>query len=190
MKSFYSYMLRSKPIVSLLFCYLVVLLIGLLQKLFLFSLGRGDVFFYLFNLIKNSLNASDTSFTKVLSYVMFLGSFYGVFIKAFLYVLIVFLYGAVIQFLIHIFIKRPARFSALLSIFFTTTAILYIFIFIPFIGVLLFAVSFVYNVAKELGKINGFSTLWGVVLVIAPKLIFLLIILLTASSLVNIVSLF
>lgn len=190
MRSFYDYMLRSKPIMSLIFCYFVISMVGLLQKLFLFSLGQGDVFYYIFDLVKGGLGANDASFGKLLSYIMFLGSFYGIFIKAFIYVVLLFLYASAVQFLIHLFVKSPARFGNLLSIFFTTTAILYILMFIPIIGAILFIIGFLYNAARETGKSNGFSTLWGVLLLIAPNLIFLFIILTITFSVWNVVSLF
>lgn len=190
MKSFYDHMLRSKPLMSLIFCYFVISMVGLLQKLFLFSLGQGDIFYYIFDLVKNGLGVNDASFAKLLSYVMFLGSFYGIFIKAFIYVVVLFLYASVIQFIIHLFVKQPARFGNLLSIFFTTTAILYVLMFIPVAGAILFAIGFLYNVARETGKANGFSTLWGMLLLIAPKLVFLLIIFVVAFSVWNVVSLF
>ena len=190
MRSFYNYMLRSKPLMSLIFCYFVISLVGLLQKLFLFSLGKGDIFYYIFDLVKNSLGVNDASLGKLLSYIMFLGSFYGIFIKAFVYVVVLFLYASVIQFILHLFVKRPIRFGNLLSIFFTSTAIFYILMFIPVIGAMLFAVSFLYNAAREIGKANGFSTLLGVALLITPKLVFLLIILMVTFSVLNVVSLF
>ena len=190
MRSFYNYMLRSKPVMSLIFCFFVISLIGLLQKLFLFSLGQGDIFYYIFDLIKNSIGANNASFGKLLSYVMFLGSFYGIFIKAFIYVVVLFLYGSAVQFFIHLLVKNPARFSNLLAILFTSTAIFYILMFIPIVGIVLFGVAFLYNAAKEIGKVNGFSTLLGVLLLIAPNLIFLLVILLVATSMLNVVSLF
>ena len=190
MKSLYSYLLKSKPLVAFFFCYAVIVLVGLIQKLFLFSFGQGDVFYYLFDFIKNSLNSNDAALTKFLSYVMFLGSFYGIFIKAFLFLVVMFLYAAFIQFLLYIFIKAPVRFSNILSIFFTVIALLYLFFFIPFAGVFLFSFGFIYLAGKEIGKINGFSTLRGVLLIVAPKLIFLLLILLTTASLLNVVSFF
>jgi hypothetical protein len=165
-------------------------LVGLLQKLFLFSLGQGDIFYYIFDLVKNNIGVNNASLEKLFSYIMFLGSFYGIFIKAFVYVVVLFLYASMVQFLIHLFVKNPVRFGNLLSIFFTTAGILYILIFIPRVGAILFALGFIYNVARETGRSNGFSTLLGVLLLIAPKLIFLFIILLVTTSVLNVVSLF
>ncbi len=190
MRSFYYSLLKSKPLISLVFCFLVISLIGLLQKLFLFSLGNGDMFYSFFDLLRNGLGINDASFSKLLSYIMFMGSFYGVFIKAFLYIVVLFIYAAMVQFLIHLFIKHPARFGSLLSIFFTVTALLYILTFIPLVGSILFALAFLYTSARHIGKLNGFSTLWGLVLLITPKLAFLLIIVLAATSVFNVVSLF
>jgi hypothetical protein len=153
-------------------------------------MGQGDIFYYIFDLIKNSINPNDASFGKFVSYIMFLGSFYGIFIKAFIYVVVIFLYGSVVQFLIHLFVKVPARFGNLLAILFTSTGIFYILMFIPRAGIILFALGAIYNAAREIGKANGFSTLLGVFLLIAPKLVFLLIILLVATSIWNVVSLF
>lgn len=190
MRSFYDHMLRSKPITSLIFCYFVIALVGLLQKLFLFSLGQGDIFYYIFDLVKNDLGVNDASFGKLLSYIMFLGSFYGIFIKAFIYVAALFLYASMVQFLLHLFTKEPVRFSELLSILFTTVAIFYILTVVPIVGVILFALGSLYNAAREIGKANGFSTLRGILLLIAPKLIFLLVILIAVFSASNVVSLF
>ena len=190
MRSFYNYMLRSKPLVPLAFCYAVVVLIGLIQKFFLFRLGLGDNFYYVFQLIKNTLNTSDASFTKFLSYIMFLGSFYGVFLWGLILIILVFLYAALVQFLIHIFVKSPARFGTLLAVFFSTFGLLYVFVFIPFIGMPIFALGFLYIAGKGIGDINSLSTLKGVLFLIAPKLLFMLVLLLTVSSLLSMVSFF
>ncbi len=190
MKSLYNYLLKSKPLVSFLFCYAVIVLVGLIQKLFLFSFGQGDIFYYLFDFIKNGLGSNDVALGKFLSYVMFLGSFYGIFIKAFLFLVLMFLYAAFVQFLLHIFIKKPVRFGNILSIFFTVISILYLLFFIPVIGALFFSLGFLYFVGKEIGKANGFSIFFGILLIIAPKLIFLLLIFFTAASFLNVVSLF
>lgn len=190
MKTLRNYLLKSKPLVPFLFCYAVIVLVGLIQKLFLFSFGQGDIFYYLFDLIKNGLGSNDVALGKFLSYVMFLGSFYGIFIKAFLFLVMMFLYAAFLQFLLHIFIKNPVRFGNILSIFFTVISMLYLLFFIPVVGVFLFSLGFIYFAGKEIGKVNGFSTWKGVLLIIAPKLIFLLLIFFTAASLLNLVSLF
>lgn len=190
MKSLYDYLLKSKPLIPLLFCYAVIVLVGLIQKLFLFSFGSGDVFYYLFDLIKNSLNSGDVNSVKFLSYIMFLGSFYGIFIKAFLFLVLMFMYACVLQFILHVLTKNPVRFSSMLSIFFTVITMLYLLFFIPFAGAFLFSLGFIYFAGKEIGKANGFSTLRGVLLIVAPKLIFLLLIFLTVTSLWNVVSFF
>jgi hypothetical protein len=156
----------------------------------LFSFGQGDVFYYLFDLIKNNLDSNNATAVKFLSYIMFLGSFYGIFIKAFLFLVLMFMYAAFLQFLLHIFIKNPVRFGNILSIFFTAIATLYLLFFIPIAGAVLFSLGFIYLAGKEIGKVNGFSTLKGIVLIIAPKLIFLLVIFLTMASLLNVVSFF
>jgi len=190
MKSLYRYLLNSKPIISFLFCYAIIVLVGLVQKLFLFSFSQGDVFYYLFDFIRNSFSSNDATAAKFLSYIMFLGSFYGIFIRAFLFLVLMFLYAAFIQFLLHIFIKNPVRFGNILSIFFTIITMLYLLFFIPVVGAFLFSFGFIYFAGKEIGKADGFSTLWGILLVIAPKLILISLLFLTAASFLNIASFF
>jgi len=121
---------------------------------------------------------------------MFLGSFYGVFIRAFLFLALMFLYASVLQTILHLCLKKPARFSKILAIFFTVTSMLYLLFFIPVIGIFLFLLGFIYFAGKEIGKTDGFSTFKGIMLIIAPKLIFLLIIFFAAASLLNVVSFF
>jgi hypothetical protein len=171
MKRLYSNLLNGRVIMSFLFCYIVLFLVGVINKLLMFSFGHGDVFFSIFRFFNTELGLSETTLKPLLSYLMFLGSFYGALIWPFFYLVSMTAYAAIIQVILHVFLKNPKRFSVTLSIFYTVIAFLYILTIIPYLGHFAFSVLLVFMVGKEIAHKNSFSTTKGVVLVISPGIL-------------------
>ncbi|MCX6111964.1 MAG: hypothetical protein NTY22_01585 [Proteobacteria bacterium] len=171
MKRIYYNLINGKTITAFIFCYIVLFLVGALNKFLLFSFGRGDTFFTVFKFINTELGLSNTVFNSLMSYLMFLGSFYGALLWPFFYLVMMTFFAAVIQFILHIFLKNPKRFSITLSIFYTVIAFLYILTVIPFVGHLAFSILFIFMTGKEIAAKNSFSTGRGVLLMITPGIV-------------------
>lgn len=190
MKIFYEYLLKSKPLFSCLFFCVIVIILSFIQKIFLFSTGTGDIFYTIFQNFKGLLGKDYNAFDRAFSYLMFLGTFYGVFLKAILYIFAIFIYSSAVQFLLHLLIKKPERFSRILSIFFTNLALLYVLNYIPYLGPFIFMIGFLYLVSRQIGKLYSLSTLAGFGILVTPKIISVIVFFILVFGLINTASLF
>jgi len=190
MRKLYTNLLNGRVIISFLFCYIILFLVGAVNKLLMFSFGHGDVFFSIFRFFNTELGLSETTLKPVLSYLMFLGSFYGALIWPFFYLVSMTVYAAIIQVILHMFLKNPKRFSVTLSIFYTVIAFLYILTIVPYLGHFAFSVLFVFMAGKEIAHKNSFSTTKGVVLVIFPGILMFIVSLGFLFSVLKMISFF
>ena len=190
MKRIYNNLMNGKTITAFIFCYLVLFLVGALNKFILFGFGRGDTFFTVFKFINTQLGLSDSVFNSMMSYLMFLGSFYGALIWPFFYLIMMTFFAAVIQLILHIFLKDPKRFSITLSVFYTVIAFLYVLTILPFVGQLAYSLLFTFMVGKEIAARNSFSTGRGVLLMISPGIVVLILSLGFVFSLFKMISFF
>ncbi|MEI6079173.1 MAG: hypothetical protein WCQ53_00855 [bacterium] len=171
MKKVYYNLMDGRVIVAFLFCYMVMFLIGVLNKLLLFSFGMGDTFFSVFRFFSTELGVSNPVLKSLMSYLMFLGSFYGALIWPLFYLVSMTFYAAIIQVILHIFLKEPKRFSSTLSVLYTVIAFLYALTLLPYLGQLAFGILLVFMVGKEIAVRNSFSKAKGVLLFISPGII-------------------
>jgi hypothetical protein len=175
MKKLYSNLLNGRVIISFLFCYIVLFLVGAVNKLLMFSFGHGDVFFSIFRFFNTEFGLSETTLKPLLSYLMFLGSFYGALIWPFFYLVSMTVYIAVVQVILHIFLKNPKRFSMTLSIFYTSIAFLYVLTIIPYLGHFAFSMLLMFLAGKEIAHKNSFSTTKGIALVVSPGILIFIV---------------
>lgn len=175
MKKLYYSLINGRITSSFIFCYIILFLVGALNKLLLFSFGFGDSFYSVFKSVTSGLGVSDSVLNSLASYLMFLGSFYGVIVFPIFKIISVTFYAAIIQMILHIFMREPKRFSTTLNIFYTVMAFLSVFTIVPYLGSIVFSVLFLFMVGKELAEKNSFSTTKGVLLLLAPSVLTLLI---------------
>ncbi|MEI6092143.1 MAG: hypothetical protein WCQ47_00490 [bacterium] len=190
MKKLYYNLINGRIFGSFLFCYIILFLVGALNKLIMFSLGRGDSFFTVFKAVTSGIGLSDSVLNSLASYVMFLGSFYGVIIFPIFQIVSITLYAVIIQMLLHLFMKEPKRFSVTLNIFYTVLAFLSVLTIIPYIGSIISGVLFLYMAAKELAEKNSFSTNRGILLLIAPSMLMFILCLGFLFSIFKMISFF
>ena len=190
MKKIYNNLMNGRTINAFIFCYLILFLVGVLNKFILFGFGRGDTFFTVFKFINTQLGLSDSVFNSLMSYLMFLGSFYGALIWPLFYLIMMTFYAAVIQFILHLFLKDPKRFSITLTVFYTVIAFLYVMTIIPFVGQLAFSLLFTFVIGKEIAAKNSFSTGRGILLKISPGIVVLILSLGFMFSLFKMISFF
>jgi len=190
LKKLYYSLINGNIITSFIFCYIALFLFGVLLKLLSFSFGYGDIFYSMLNFFRGTLDAPSSHFNSLISFIMFLGSFYGLVIGPMMHLFFIFIYAAAIQFVLYVFIKRPKRFSITLSTIFTTMAFFYVLNLVPFIGPLAYVCCFIYFVSRELGKQNSFSTGKGVFVIFVPFLLVLFFAIIAFASVAGLVSLF
>lgn len=170
-KKYYSNMSRTNIVVSFILCLTIVLLVNTSNKLLFFTFGSGDFFYSIYNSIKSELGGLDlVMIDKLAQALMFMGSFYGTIIKTFFFVFSITLHAAIIQFILHIFMRPPMRFSTTLGIFYTISIFFYILNLIPYIGGVIFSFIFLIYVSRGIADANGFSRLKGFLLFISPLL--------------------
>ncbi|MFH1223717.1 MAG: hypothetical protein V1647_05185 [Pseudomonadota bacterium] len=189
MKKLYYSLLRGKVISAFLIAYMVIFICGAVFKLLSFGFGYGDVFYSFLNFMRD-IGMPDPHVNTFASFFMFLGSFYGVILFPLFYLFLAFIKAAFIQMVLHIFVKKPKRFSTTLAIFFTVIAFAYVISFVPFIGKLLFGLTVIYLAAKEISKQNSFALWRGVLLMFSPLILSGIVILLFFISAAGMVSFF
>ncbi len=191
MKKFFNYLCDERPAISFLFAYLVIIIVNGSKTLFLFKIGSGDPFYKLFSFISNNLSELTTAIKPFLSFFSFIGSFYFVILFPALFLLSLFIYGVVVQALLHLLMKnKPKRFSMTLSILFASTGFLYVLKLIPFIGPLLFSGLFVYFIGSNIAKKNLMSTWKGVVISLLPSVVFFVFVISLVFSIIGTASFF
>ncbi len=169
MKKFFNYLCDGKAGVAFLSAYLFIFIINGLKMLFLFNVGAGDVFYKIFGLISGYLTEFTGPLNSLLSFFGFAGSFYMVIIYPALFLLIVSAYGAIVQLLLHLVMKKsPKRFSVTLSILFTSAGFLYVLKLIPFLGALMFSGAVIYLAGSVISQKNLMPKWKGIALCILP----------------------
>ena len=169
MKKFFNYLCNGKAGMAFLSAYLFIFIINGLKMLFLFNTGSGDFFYKLFRFVSEYLTEFSRPFNSLLSFFGFAGSFYMVVIYPALFLLMVSVYGAIVQFLFHLVMRKsPKRFSVTLSIFFTSAGYLYVLKLVPFFGVLLFSGAFIYLAGSVISQKNLMPKWKGIALCLLP----------------------
>ncbi|MBN1113906.1 MAG: hypothetical protein JXA66_01055 [Oligoflexia bacterium] len=167
MRKFYSMLIEGKVFVSFALCYLVAFTFEGLRKIVMVSFGSGDMFYYIYRYLMQDADLSGV-FSSLVSFFM-LGSMASAFLLPLVFVFFIFCYATVVQAVLHLLsFGFPARFSYTLSIMFSTAALFYFIKIIPFAGGFIFSAVFVYKTAKELARINNFSTFKGVLVLCVP----------------------
>jgi hypothetical protein len=164
-------MAGTNIVVLFILCFTIVLLVNTANKLLFFTFGSGDLFYSIYNSIRADLGILDLVMVdKLAQALMFMGSFYGTIIKTFFFVLSITFHAAIMQFILHIFMRPPARFSVSLGIFYTTSIFFYILNLVPYIGGAIFSFTLLIYVSRGIAGVNGFSRLRGFLLAISPLL--------------------
>lgn len=169
MKKFFNYLAEGKTGVAFFTAYLFIFMIDGLKVLLLFNTGNGDVFYRLFNLFRENVKGVSGVADPLLSLFGFVGSFYWVIISPLLYLLLISLYGAVVQIILHAMMKpKPKRLSVTLSILFAAAGFFYIVKVIPVVGGLVFSLMFLYVSGSMIAQKNGFNKWRGVLVCMLP----------------------
>lgn len=168
-KRLYSNMMNMNIVLLFIICITVVLIVEILRTAIFFAFGSGDFFYILFNNLKEALGFFDPIVERYVAALMFTGSFYSTLIKPFIFVLSITIYAALIQFVLHIFIYPPKRFSTTLAVFYTSIISFYLLNLIPYVGGIFFSLVLLASTVSGVSKINGFSVFKGFMLFLAPS---------------------
>jgi hypothetical protein len=172
-KKYYSSLAETNIVVLFILCFTVVLLVNIANKLMFFAFGSGDLFYSIYNNIRSELSFLNLMvLDRIAPALMFMGSFYGTIIKSLFFVFSITVHAAIIQFILHIFIRPPLRFSITLGVFYITSIFFYVLNLVPYIGGVIFSFLLLIYTARGIAGANGFSKFRGFLLVISPLLFF------------------
>ena len=172
-KKYYLNLLNSNIVALFILCFTIVLLVNIMSKLFFFTFGSGDLFYSIYNSVRSDLRFLNIiALDKIAPALMFMGSFYGTIIKTLFFVVSITVHAAIIQFILHMFIYPPKRFSTTLGIFYTTAIFFYVINLVPYIGALIFSIILLFYTSRGIARANGFSTIRGFLLVMFPLVLF------------------
>lgn len=155
---------------SIIYLYLVVLIITGLKKIFLISTGSGDHLFSLFRLF------SDYGITELFSLPVFvIGSVFTTLFYPLIFILSISIYMLTTQVVLTLFSDNPARFSTNLAVNLSSITLIYPLLLIPIVGNFIYFILFIYFLSKNLARFNKISNLKGVFFACFPILIILLL---------------
>mgnify|MGYP001437827174 CR=1 FL=1 len=176
MKKYFNYLADGNLLPAFFTSYLLIFIISSIRSLLLFSFGTGDIFFKVFDIIRAGMFEIGLPVDPFISIMGLMGSLYWVIISPLFYLLFIFFYSMLVQFILYVFIKgKPKRFSSTLSILMTTAGFFYILKMVPFVGSFLFFLVFLYVSGSYIAKKNLISKWKGIFFCAMPPLVLLLL---------------
>ncbi len=176
MKKYFNYLADGNLLPAFFTSYLLIFIISSIRSLLLFSFGTGDIFFKVFDIIRAGMFEIGLPVDPFISIMGLMGSLYWVIISPLFYLLFIFFYSMLVQFILYVFIKgKPKRFSSTLSILMTTAGFFYILKMVPFVGSFLFSLVFLYVSGSYIAKKNLISKWKGIFFCAMPPLVLLLL---------------